>query len=57
MKKSDLMNVGKDMAKEKVLNTSEKSVNWYSDIGEKLSTKNENANNVHSGNSTSRYSP
>lgn len=54
MEKSDRVNVGKDMAKQEVSNTSEKSVNWYSDTGEKLSNKTENANNLHLVNSTSR---
>lgn len=44
MKKSDHMNVGKDMAKQELSNTSEKSINWCSDLREKLSSKSENAN-------------
>lgn len=40
------MNVAKDMAKQELSNTSEKNVKWYSDRGEKLSSKSENINNL-----------
>lgn len=57
MKTSDHMNVAKDMARQEPSNTSEKNVKWYSDRGEKLSSKSENINNLQPGNSISGYSP
>ena len=39
MKESNHLNVGKDMAREKLSNTSKKCINWYSNIGEKYLVK------------------
>lgn len=41
MKKSDHMNVGKDTAKQELSNTVEKTIKWYSDKAQKLSSENE----------------
>lgn len=35
------MNVGKDTAKQELSNTVEKTINWYSDKAQKLSSENE----------------
>ena len=39
MKESNHLNVGKDMAREKLSKTSKKCINWYSNIGEKYLVK------------------
>lgn len=57
MMKSDHMNVGKDIARQELSNTSQKCVNLYSNTGKKLSSESEKANNLYPGNSTSRYRP
>lgn len=57
MKNSDHLIVGKDIAGQKLSNTSKKRVNMYSNTGEELHSRSEKANSLHPGNSISRYSP